>query len=537
MKTELLPWDGVSRVDRERSIREAAALIAAGELVAYPTETVYGLAADALSPEAVEKVFEAKGRPRSRPLLVAVRDLESACDLVEEVPKSANLLAGVFWPGPLSIVLTASGRVPEGVTAGRGSVGLRCPAHPVSRALVEEVGPITSPSANISGRRSPKTVEEVLCDLDGRIAAVIDGGPVPGGRESTVVDIRDGFEIVREGAIGASEISTLLSFERRDLGRRRTVVFVCSGNTCRSPLAASVLRSTLENLGLLTLSAGTAATWGLPASGGALTAAEESGYDLHGHRSRGLVDVPWEDVALVVGMTRRHARDVGDHLRRLGLDDPPPIVTMDDLVGIGDVPDPFLGPPEEYQEILDTFEGKRAAITVAIARLLDGGKSILNGSDRKPTVFDTVSVACDHGGVMLKSTIKDTLWELGIEVEDLGTDSEESVDYPDFAVAGARAVAEGHADASILICGTGIGMAMTADKIPGIRAANCSEEYSATMARAHNDANVLTLGARVIGPGLAKRLVQAFCTTPFEGGRHARRVDKISRLDRSAGRP
>ncbi|MFO7942054.1 MAG: L-threonylcarbamoyladenylate synthase [Bacillota bacterium] len=534
MKTELLPWDSSSREKREECIRKAAELIAAGELVAYPTETVYGLAADALNAMAVKKVFEAKGRPQSRPLLVAVRDLESARDLVTEVPERARLLAGVFWPGPLSIVLSASSRVPKAITAGTGSVGLRCPAHPVSRALVEAAGPITSPSANISGRPSPKTAREVLGDLEGRMAAVIDAGPAPGGRESTVVDLREDVKILREGAIGASEILSLSSIERISFGDRKTVLFVCSGNTCRSPLAAAVFRPALESLGLLAASAGTVAGDGFPASDGSLAVAKESGYDLGGHLSRGLDGVRWEEVALVIGMTRRHVTDVKDHLRRVALSDPPPVVTMDDLTGIGEIADPFGGPPREYRNLLETFEHERAAVTIAVAELVGEGSTTVNRSEFNETVFDKVSVACDHGGILLKEAISRTLRDMGIEVEDLGTNSEESVDYPDFAAAGARAVAEGRSDACILICGTGIGMAMTADKIRGIRAANCSDEYSASMARAHNDANVLTLGARVIGPGLAERLVQVFCTTPFEGGRHARRIGKISDLEHPA---
>ncbi len=151
----------------------------------------------------------------------------------------------------------------------------------------------------------------------------------------------------------------------------------------------------------------------------------------------------------------------------------------------------------------------------------------MNRSQPREPQFRRVVVACDHGGLALKDEVLDMLGELGVEPVDLGTYTSDSVDYPAYAGAAARRVAGGEAEAAILICGTGIGMAIAANKFPGIRAATCSEEFSARMARAHNDANVLALGARVIGAGLARELVRCFCTTGFEGGRHARRVDAI----------
>lgn len=140
-------------------------------------------------------------------------------------------------------------------------------------------------------------------------------------------------------------------------------------------------------------------------------------------------------------------------------------------------------------------------------------------------------MACDHGGLSLKDVVVSSLEGLGVDVLDLGTDGPDSVDYPDFAAAAARRVIDGTVEAAILICGTGIGMAISANKVPGMRAAGCGDEYSASMARAHNDANALALGARVIGPGLAEALVERFCTTTFEGGRHGRRVQKMMDLE------
>jgi ribose 5-phosphate isomerase B len=142
-----------------------------------------------------------------------------------------------------------------------------------------------------------------------------------------------------------------------------------------------------------------------------------------------------------------------------------------------------------------------------------------------------IALGADHAGVALKSQIKQLLDERGLEYQDFGTDSTESVDYPDYAARVAREVAAGRFDRGILFCGTGLGMAMAANKVPGIRAAPVVDEQSAHLAREHNDANVLALGARVTPPDLARRIVNLFLDTPFAGGRHQRRVDKITQLD------
>jgi ribose 5-phosphate isomerase B len=145
---------------------------------------------------------------------------------------------------------------------------------------------------------------------------------------------------------------------------------------------------------------------------------------------------------------------------------------------------------------------------------------------------ERVVAASDHAGIALRGEAVRAARARGVEVEDLGPTSGESVDYPDFARAVADAVAQGRARLGILVCGTGIGMSIAANKVPGVRAAVCRSEFEARMARAHNDANVLCLGERVTGPGLGAAIVEAFLAQAFEGGRHARRVEKIIALDR-----
>lgn len=143
-----------------------------------------------------------------------------------------------------------------------------------------------------------------------------------------------------------------------------------------------------------------------------------------------------------------------------------------------------------------------------------------------------IAIGCDHGGLHLKQEITELVTTLGHEVEDFGTYSTESCDYPDIAEPVAHAVTEGKADRGILICGTGIGIGISANKIKGIRAALCHDSFSAKYSRLHNDANILTMGERVIGLGLAKDIVTIWLNTEFEGGRHARRVEKISALEK-----
>ena len=142
-----------------------------------------------------------------------------------------------------------------------------------------------------------------------------------------------------------------------------------------------------------------------------------------------------------------------------------------------------------------------------------------------------LAIGSDHGGFALKDELKAHLDERGIAYKDFGTFSEESCDYPDVAEPLCRAVVAGEYDRGILICGTGIGMSMAANKVSGIRAALCGDCFSAEFTRRHNDANILTLGARVVGPGLALKIIDTFLDTPFEGGRHARRIAKLADIE------
>jgi len=171
-------------------INEAVAVLRSGGLVAFPTETVYGLGADALKADAVQKVFEAKGRPSDNPLIVHVASLEIAWHFIEEISDKGLQLAGCFWPGPLTLVVKRKATVPDIVTAGLDTVAIRIPNHPVTLELLKRFeGGIVGPSANISGRPSPTSAEHVYHDLNGKIDIILDAGPTKIGMESTVIDV------------------------------------------------------------------------------------------------------------------------------------------------------------------------------------------------------------------------------------------------------------------------------------------------------------------------------------------------------------
>ncbi|NJE48311.1 L-threonylcarbamoyladenylate synthase [Thermococcus sp. 9N3] len=195
----------------ERKIKVAGRLIIEGKLVAFPTETVYGLGADALNENAVRRIFEAKGRPADNPLIVHIADFKDLKKLAREIPEEAKLLAEKFWPGPLTMVLPKREEVPLVTTGGLDTVAVRMPAHPIALALIRASTPIAAPSANISGKPSPTLAEHVVDDFYGRIEAIIDGGPTWVGVESTVIDLSsERPTLLRPGGLPLEEIERVI---------------------------------------------------------------------------------------------------------------------------------------------------------------------------------------------------------------------------------------------------------------------------------------------------------------------------------------
>lgn len=202
MQTKLLPAD-------EAGIREAAALLRQGEVVGIPTETVYGLAANALDPQAAAKIYAAKGRPSDNPLIVHIADYHTIDDLVAGKPALADRLAEAFWPGPLTMIFPKGEKIPFATTGGLDTVAVRMPAHPAAQAIIRACGlPLAAPSANISGRPSPTKAAHVLHDMEGRIPLILDGGECQVGVESTVIAVdEDCVRLLRPGGITVEMLS------------------------------------------------------------------------------------------------------------------------------------------------------------------------------------------------------------------------------------------------------------------------------------------------------------------------------------------
>lgn len=215
MQTQIVKVD--PRAPEPEVIARAAEVILSGGLVAFPTETVYGLGASALNPDAVARIFAAKERPARNPLIVHTADCEEAQRYVTAWNEKASRLAQEFWPGPLSMVLPKSNAIPEIVTASQPTVAVRVPAHPVAHSLIVAAGyPIAAPSANLSTQVSPTSAQHVLKSLEGRIELILDGGQTPRGLESTVIDLTsDPPGLLRPGPIPPAAIERVIGPLRR----------------------------------------------------------------------------------------------------------------------------------------------------------------------------------------------------------------------------------------------------------------------------------------------------------------------------------
>jgi protein-tyrosine phosphatase len=356
--------------DAPSAAAEGAHVLAAGGLVGFPTETVYGVAAVATDDGAMERLRELKSRPK-RPFSVHIGRLEDAFRYVSDPPMRARWLMEKAWPGPLTLLLPTGGSLADKRLNRKGlyerlcsedTIGLRCPADAVASQMLSAVGdPVVAPSANKAGAASPRTGDDVLSGLDGRIDLLLDAGPTRHGRDSTIVLFTgDGWKMVRRGVYDERAVRRMM---------RRRVLFVCSGNTCRSPLAAGVARKLLAgrlgcrigelpNRGIDVLSAGLHTAGGGRASPEALQAAREQGADISRHRTRRATAELITDADLVFCMTEAQveaARGLvpqGADIRRL---DPQ-----------GDVPDPVGGGEKAYRRTARD-------ITRAVEKLLAEG--------------------------------------------------------------------------------------------------------------------------------------------------------------------
>ena len=465
----------------ETDIARAADIIRRGGLVGFPTETVYGLGGSALDPQAAKAIYAAKGRPSDNPLIVHIAKVEEMEALAASVPENAWKLAGAIWPGPLTMVLPKKPCVPDETTGGLQTVAIRCPANEAARRLIELSGvPIAAPSANLSGRPSPTRWEHVKHDLDGRMDACIMGDPCIGGIESTVLDLTDPDhpQVLRPGLITPERVTEVL------------------GVPCTYDPA--ILGKPEEGL--------------VPKAPGMK----------YKHYA------PKADMTLFEGpdaAVRREIRAQAEALRTAGKQ----AAVL--LYGSGEEAAAKL--------FADLRRLDEEGADVILAQALDGTKASVNYSVMNrmlkaagyhiKEVSMKIALACDHGGYELKLAVMDHLKERGIECIDLGCNGER-VDYPVYGKAVGEAVVNGEADLGIACCGTGLGISMAANKVHGVRCAVPTTPFMAEMAKAHNNANVLALGGRVLTPEQAIEYVDLWLDTEFLGDYHAVRVAMLDEM-------
>lgn len=294
------------------------------------------------------------------------------------------------------------------------------------------------------------------------------------------------------------------------------ILFVCTGNTCRSPMAELIAKKFLKDKNISVSSAGILTADGLKISLNSKAALEEIGIFSDDFRSTSINKEMIEESDLVITMTNQHKKQI---MKAYDLKER--IYTLKEFSGNkdGDIEDPYGMSLEEYRKCRDKLQ---VLISKVIEKILFIGRI----SNMR------IGIGSDHGGYELKEKIKDYLKEKNIEIVDYGTNSLKSVDYPEYAKKTAEGVISKECDRAILICGTGIGISIAANKVKGIRCALCSDTYSAKMSREHNDSNILALGARVLGEDLAKEIVKSWLNAEFLGGRHERRVEKIMEIEK-----
>ncbi len=498
--TEIL---SVHESDMEKVALRAVEVFSRGGLVAFPTETVYGLGANALDETAAERIYLAKGRPSDNPLIVHVGDPEDVMPLVKEIPPKARLLMDAFWPGPLTLIFRKSDRVPDRTSGGLPTVAVRMPSHPFAHLMLKLCPfPIAAPSANRSGRPSTTLVSHVIEDLDGRVDLIIDAGASEIGVESTILDLSgERPTLLRPGRISKEELEEVIGPIEIDPAIRKETLLSGTEKNVR-PKAPGMKYRHYAPAAPVTVVSGTG---------------EEMIRYIRNHA---------DERTGILTVREHRKRYPAGQISECGSKVDPDTVSHELFAALRRFDE--MRVDRILAEDLSVYDPSSAVMN----RLLKaaGGNMIeLGGEPGEGKKM--LAIACDHGGYELKLEILKHLEERGIEYRDLGCDSTASVDYPIYAKRVATAIQEGEAERGILICGTGIGISITANKQKGIRAALCTDCFMAEMTRLHNDANVLALGGRVVGPGLAVKIVDTFLDTPFSGEeRHARRVRMIEEV-------
>ena len=485
----------------EEDIARAAEILKNGGLVAFPTETVYGLGANALDPDAVRRVYLAKGRPSDNPMIVHIGEKAGLRELTDLMTRDMELLMDAIWPGPMTMVVPAKDIVPRVTTGGLDTVAVRMPSDEVARKLIIESGlPIAAPSANLSGHPSPTTYRHCIDDLMGRVDAIICGADCQVGIESTVIDMTGGDDrppvILRPGIVTAERISQVIGREvnldpsllkRPEIDRE-------TGN----PVTGQDFR---------------------PKSPGMKYKHYAPQAEMTIFRG------PHEAVLRTIESRKAQLEAQGKKVA---------VITYSDS-------EQETAAREFFARLRECDKDGTDVILASALKEEGVGFSVMNRmfksagynvEDVKEEKVMKLAIASDHGGFRLKEQIREYLGanHPELEVEDLGTYNEESVDYPVFGKLCGETVASGAADLGIVCCGTGIGISIAANKVKGIRCALVTSVEMAHLAKEHNNANILALGGRTTEPELAFAMIEEWLKTEFGGGRHKRRTDLLDEM-------
>ena len=328
MKTKVIKLN--PNFPEEHLIKEAAMILKNGGLVVFPTETVYGIAANALNKDTINRLYEIKKRPQDKPFSVHIADFDSLRQLEISLSKDAERVARRFWPGPLTWVAFNNKKE---------KVGLRMPDNMIASLLIKKAGvPVVAPSANLSGNKPPVSIEEVLSEMDGHVDMILDGGRARIGIESTVMDVTEKpFKILRQGAIPQKEALT-----------DYTLLFVCTGNSCRSVMAKGLMEKLVKEAGLAEKvhidSGGTSTFAGIGAAPNTVSVMREEGVDVSGHIGKNINKDMLKRSDIVFVMEKFHKDFIVNIMQE-----------MKDKIRLlregQDIPDPIGRSLEEYRNV------------------------------------------------------------------------------------------------------------------------------------------------------------------------------------------